>query len=114
MTDVMQSRCKLASLSYRVADEMIESIEHLPGGTIFWRMLPRKGHHSSHTMRRRLATILVKAFFPPSFLTALLKASVDPIGQVDKRGAPLHKWLVEYIYHGDEAKFYTAWMRVRR
>ena len=99
----------LLSTAYHQVDAMIHSIQDLPDGYVWWRHLPKLGHHSSKNIRKRWAVQLVKAFFPAQLLRAMVVVSLNDDGIPDSRGTLLFEWLLKNVYCGHTEQLYKDW-----
>ena len=105
--------CKLRSLAYQVSDSIIDTIQHKPGGYIFWQSLPKKGHDNAEAVRKGIAETLLSSLYDSSFISMLLKAAMDENGR-PLLHSPLYRWLLSNIYSENVAKLYQDWLRVSK
>lgn len=105
--------CKLRSLAYSVADSIIDTIQHKPGGYTFWQSLPKKGQNNQETIRKGIADTLLTSLYDSSFIAMLLKAAMDESGR-PLLHSPLYRWLLTNIYSDNVGKLYQDWVRVTK
>ena len=96
-----------------MADALLETIAHIPDGyTWLSTTLPRKSHQT-HKLRKQWAGLLMSAFFPASFLHAMVLACVSEDGTPDNRGRLLYKWLVKNVYKSQPALLHKTWVELQ-
>jgi hypothetical protein len=106
---VITGHCKVRSTAYAATDEIIELIQHQPGGYSFWGLLPQRGRHNKNALRKAIADQLLTTFFSPLFLTVLLQSALTQEGR--PCDTPLYKWLVSYVYGNNIQRLYSDWLK---
>lgn len=103
--------CKVRMKCYSAVDEMLEVLQHSPGGYRYWHSLPEKGRWNKVALRRRLATHLLNSFFGKEFVESLLLAALTQQGRPVEH-SQLYNWLLVFIYSGDVQRLYGDWLKV--
>lgn len=102
--------CKLRMKCYSAVDEMLEILQHSPGGYKFWQSLPEKGRWNKVAMRRKLATFLLDSFFDKEFMDGLLSAALTQQGRPVEH-SQLYSWLLHFVYSGNVQRLYSDWLK---
>ena len=98
------------TLAYKVTDMIADIIVHLPGGYQFWHNLPVAGRYSAQCTRKKVAHSLLAAFFPQTFVSALITACLSANGTPEAKGMSLYNWMVKYLYAGHSERLYQDWL----
>lgn len=103
------SNTPISAKAYTTVDTILNTIEHTPGGLVWWFSLPKVGRFNRLAMRRKMAHTVLEALLPPQLLHAMLLAVLTPNGQPSKQSLLLYKWLLSNVYSNSVNKLYRAW-----
>ena len=106
------NRCKTLSDMTKVADQFLYTLQHLPGGYVFWYSLPHKGRQARQVLRKRLIHAMVTASMPPALQRAMLLACYDANGRPAPQAKQLYDYVCTNMYQDDPGRMVRAWVHL--
>ena len=104
--------CRLLFKAFFTADSIIYTLQHKPGGSLFWLNLPVVGRHNKTALRKSMAHTILSSLFDEDFIALLLRSALDEKGKPLGSGE-LYTWLLGNIYAGDVKMLYGDWLAVK-
>lgn len=105
------TRNPLLTKAYKVADSVLDSITHLPGGYSFvYGSLPHTGHGNVKAVRRQWVKVILAHMLPESFLDMVLLVVILPNGSPNSTASTLFQWLLTNRYNNNTQAMYADWL----